>query len=191
MLIGKIPNIIPARKCKIVALTSEQECKFFNTTHIQGYKASSSCYALTYEETIVCAISFIKSRFNKQYQYELLRFSNALNATVIGGASKLFKYFIKTHNPNSIITYSDKRWNTGQLYTTLGFKYLHTSAPNYFYFSKNNVLNLQSRQTYQKHKLPKVLNQFDISVSEWENMQLNGYDRIWDCGNAVYGWESI
>ena len=27
---------------------------------------------------------------------------------------------------------------------------------------------------------------FDESLSEWENMKLNGYDRIWDCGNYVF-----
>lgn len=23
-------------------------------------------------------------------------------------------------------------------------------------------------------------------ANEWQNMQMNGYDRIWDCGNLKY-----
>ena len=31
-----------------------------------------------------------------------------------------------------------------------------------------------------------TLDQFDSNLTEWENMQLNNYDRIWDCGNISY-----
>ena len=27
---------------------------------------------------------------------------------------------------------------------------------------------------------------YDKSLSEWQNMQINKYDRIWDCGNLKY-----
>jgi len=26
--------------------------------------------------------------------------------------------------------------------------------------------------------------------TEWENMQINGYDRAWDCGHKKFIWES-
>ena len=39
---------------------------------------------------------------------------------------------------------------------------------------------------YQKHKLKDKLQIFDPNLTEWQNMQLNGYDRIWDCGNFVF-----
>jgi hypothetical protein len=39
---------------------------------------------------------------------------------------------------------------------------------------------------FQKHKLAKIIKVFDPNLTEWENMQLNGYDRIWDCGNLKY-----
>jgi hypothetical protein len=41
---------------------------------------------------------------------------------------------------------------------------------------------------YQKHKLEKLLPIFDPLLTEWQNMQNNGYDRIWDCGNDVWEW---
>ena len=45
------------------------------------------------------------------------------------------------------------------------------------------------RSSYQKHKLEKLLPIFESSMTEWENMQANGYDRIWDCGNDVWVWK--
>ena len=30
------------------------------------------------------------------------------------------------------------------------------------------------------------MDKFDESKSEWQNMQDNGYDRIFDCGNLVF-----
>ena len=29
---------------------------------------------------------------------------------------------------------------------------------------------------------------FDPHLTEWQNMQLNGYDRIWDCGHYKFEW---
>ena len=43
-----------------------------------------------------------------------------------------------------------------------------------------------NRIQFQKHKLNGLLEQFDESKSEWQNMRDNGYDRIFDCGNLVY-----
>ena len=44
----------------------------------------------------------------------------------------------------------------------------------------------KSRNQFQKHLLQNKLTSFDEKLTEWENMQLNGYDRIWDCGNFIY-----
>ena len=57
---------------------------------------------------------------------------------------------------------------------------------NYFY--TKNYSHLFSRNQFQKHLLQQKLKKFDPKLSEWENMQLNGYDRIWDCGNLVFAF---
>jgi hypothetical protein len=45
---------------------------------------------------------------------------------------------------------------------------------------------LESRNKYQKHKLSKVLEDFNPNDTEVQNMFGNGYRRIWDSGNKVY-----
>ncbi len=133
-------------------------------------------------------MSFGKSRYSKKYEWELIRFCNKLNYNVVGGASRLFKHFIKTYDPNNIISYCDIRVFTGELYEKLGFSYSHTSKPDYFYFKKPNY-TLYSREMFQKHKLKNLLEIYDETLTEKENMFNNGYRRIWDCGNKVYIWK--
>lgn len=86
----------------------------------------------------------------------------------------------------SVISYSDKSWNTGNLYKKLGFNYINSSAPGYQY--TKDYVQFKSRQYYQKHKLIDILENYDPTLSEWENLQIAGFDRIWDCGNDVFIW---
>jgi hypothetical protein len=55
------------------------------------------------------------------------------------------------------------------------------------YFHKNNGIPM-NRTHFQKHKLNRILEKFDSGLSEWQNMQINGYDRIWDCGHFKFEW---
>lgn len=181
---------IAARKCSIQQISKRSKTKFLVDNHLQASAGSSVDLGLVYNNELVAVMTFGKSRFTKSAEWELIRFCNKLNTTVVGGASRLFNHFIKTHRPKSVVSYADYRWSNGELYKALNFDFLHRSSPNYFYFNTANPAELQSRVKYQKHKLNRVLNHFDPTLSEWENMTNNGYSRIWDCGNLVYLWEN-
>jgi translation elongation factor EF-4 len=60
---------------------------------------------------------------------------------------------MKFNNPISIITYSDKRYFTGNVYKSLNFKNEKDTLPNYWYIEKNHILS--NRINYQKFKLKK------------------------------------
>lgn len=183
-------NKIYARKCTISEITPKKAKQFYECYHIQGFCGGSTHIGLFNENTLVAAMTFGKSRYNKNIEYELIRYSSILNTNIIGGASKLFKFFIKKYSPTSIISYSDKRWNKGNLYIQLQFKKENESLPNYFYFKINSNTKLYSRIRFQKHKLYSVLEKYDKNVTEYQNMLNNGYDRIWDCGNDIFIWKS-
>lgn len=180
---------IGARICEIKEVSRQDAEDFLETNHIQGKCVHKVAIGLYHNNILLALMTFGKPRFNKSIQYELLRYVNKCNYTVQGGASKCFKYFIKKHSPHSIISYSDRRWNTGNLYKKLGFEFVKTTEPNYWYTS--DYINVENRMRYQKHKLDKILNNFDSAKTEWENMIDNGYDRIWDCGNSVWHWQKI
>ena len=176
---------IYARKCVIKEVSSKESKQFQIDNHIQGSAVSSINYGLYYEDELVALMTFAKSRFNKKYDWELVRYCNKLDLTVVGGASKLFNWFLK-NNDGSIISYANRRYSNGNLYHLLKFKLIDSTRPNYMYF-RNNVL--LSRVKCQKHKLSKLLDNFDEKMSEKENMKNNGFDRIYDCGNYVFVFE--
>lgn len=106
-----------------------------------------------------------------------------LGYRVIGGAGKLLKYFERKYNPKSIITYADRSYSQGNMYKQLNFKLLNISEPNYFYINHNLIL---SRYQCQKSKLKNILKNFDQNLTQSENMVLNGFTTIYDCGNFIF-----
>jgi len=180
--LGMFDRVIYARKTEIKEVPPVEEKEFLETNHIQGYIPSSVCLGLYYNNELVSLMSFGKSRFNKNYEWELLRFANKLNTKIIGGASKLFKNI----NLTNIISYCDIRYFTGEIYRTLGFIEAESSKPNYYYTKNNERF---SRIKYQKHKLKDLLENFDENLTEKENMFNNGFNRIYDCGMKVFNLE--
>lgn len=173
---------IYARKCIIKELEYKEVKDFLNINHLQGTCNSKINLGLFYNDELVEVMTFGKPRFNKNYDYELLRLCTKKYYSVIGGASKLFNYFLKNYK-GSIISYANRRFSNGNIYRQLGFTELKKTEPNYWYADGKNVY---SRYKCQKHKLPKLLKTFKQELSEFENMTLNGYLRIYDCGNIVF-----
>lgn len=191
---------IYARNCYAEELRNS-DCKtFLEENHLQGFSNASIAIGLyagknstkvqdmqDIERKLVAVMTFGKPRFTKGYDYELIRFCSLKGYNIIGGASKLWKFFLKKYNPKSVISYANLRFSNGGLYEKLGFSLKNQSAPNYFYFHPKDG-KLYPRIKFQKHKLSKLLDVFDENKSEVENMFANGYRRIYDCGNLVYEW---
>lgn len=179
---------VGARTLEIRVIENSLANQFYQENHLQGPCASRTSIGLfDKNDTLLSAASFGKSRYSKKYDHELLRFACKNNFAVIGSASKLLTYFIKNHalSGQTVVSYCNRRWSVGNLYNKLGFTLLHTSSPGYYYITKNGEF-AGTRQQWQKHLLSKKLKIFDSSLTEWQNMQANGYSRIWDCGQFVY-----
>ncbi len=177
-----LSNKIYARKCKVIELDNCKE--FLDTNHLQGNCSSSVKLGLVYNDELVSVMTLGKPRFNKYYEYELIRFCNKLGTTVIGGASKLLNYFEKKYLPKSIISYANLQWSDGDVYKNLGFTELSISEPNYWWTKGHLTL---TRYQCQKHKLGSLLGEsFNQDLSEKENMERAGYSRLFDCGNMVF-----
>ena len=193
-LFGVYERTIYARKCMIGMVTSAEAADFLDENHLQGAVRSGVNLGLYFKGELVSLMTFGKSRFSKKYEWEMLRFCNKMGCHVPGAASRLLKRFEELHHPKSLVSYADRRWSTGKLYRTLGFDLVSKSRPNYWYF-KGSEGKLMSRMKFQKHRLAKILKDFDPGKSEVENMRNNGYFRIFDCGNLVfaktYDWNGV
>jgi len=179
-----------ARKCIVSELTKEEKGRYLTENHLQGNDKSQIFIGLKFNNKIVAVMTFGSLRKSMGYKnvqnfYELYRYSS-LN--VIGGFSKMFKYFIKKYDPEKVITYANRNWTPSDdfsFYNKVGFSFVSETEPNYSYTKKYD--KREHRFNYTKNKLIKM--GFDKNKSESEIMFENGYDRIWDCGNLKYEYK--
>jgi hypothetical protein len=143
---------------------------------------------LKYDNQLVSVMTFSKPRFNKKYEWELVRFCNLLNHTVVGGASKMLKYFVDKYAPKNLISYADARYSKGDMYKSLGFTFIKYTPPAYIYIKGDKIV---SRFTAQKHRLSKLIKSFDINKTELHNMLDAGYRRMWDAGTMLFDYKKI
>jgi hypothetical protein len=182
-LLNKTSRKIYARKTIVVELTKQQSKQFFCAHHLQGNAGCSITYGLLFDGNIVAAMSFGVPRYNKRFDYEIIRFASV--CSVVGGGSKLFTHFVKTHTPTNVITYADNRWGDGSSYTKYGFSLIEQTKPSYYYV-KAGTLKRHHRSQFMKHKIVELGG--DPNLTEFENMDQMKYLRIYDCGTTKYCW---
>ena len=176
--LGSIENRIYARKCFVLEISQKEYSNFLELNHIQGSIISKYRYGLFYNSELVSVIGFGSSRFKKG-EIELHRFCSKINTSIIGGFSKLIKYFMNQNICSEFITYVDRSKFDAKGYFKIGFKILSETDSSYFYAKNGEIL---SRYQCQKHKLVNLLENYDPSLSETDNMILNGYLKVYDCG---------
>lgn len=178
----QINHKVHARKCSLTKINFKQYEKFLNDNHLQGSAPNEIRYALMYGNEIISIMGFTR---HKKFEWELGRFATLQNYNVVGGASKLFKSFIKEYDPKSIMSYANRDHSNGKMYKNLNFNCIGVTDPGYFYVKDSIVY---SRQQFQKHKLKDKLEIFDSNLTESQNMFNNGYRRLWNSGNLKYVW---
>lgn len=191
-ILGKNKYKIYARKCRVEEISYQTKKKFNEKYHIQDDSQSCINLGLFHKNRLVQVMTFSKRRKalgskHIEGEYELSRMSSIKGFTIIGGASKLLKYFETNYNPKKLISYADRRWSKGDVYFNMGFNFIRNTPPNYWYFyNKKSNKYLFHRYKFAKHTLNNQLEKFDNNLSEWENMKNNHYDRIWDSGNMLF-----
>ena len=190
--LGLINNSIYARKCIIKEIDSKICNEFLDKNHIQGRSASSVRLGLYYNDELVSLMTFSPPRINMggknhKQQWELVRFCNKLNTRVVGGASKLLKYFIKTYYPTSIVSFSMNDISDGNLYKQLGFKTDGIITHSYWYIEPG-TLKRYHRSSFTKQQIVKRgwKDKVDNTWTEVEAMEEQGYFKIYDSGQMKW-----
>ena len=196
-ILGITKHRIFARNCRIKLIDASVACAFIEKNHIQGKIAAPIVYGLYFKpdkninkEYLVAVMTFGQLRKNmgqnaRRGHYELYRFCNAMNFTVIGGASKLFKHFLKVYNPVKVISFANRRWSTNNehtLYHHLGFEYVGDTEPSYFYNMDGRLVN---RFGCRKDVL---ISKYGCKPEDTEHnfCKSKGWFRIYDCGNLKF-----
>ena len=136
-------------------------------------------------------MTFGKSRYSKKYSIELLRLCS--NSKVIGGANKLFKYYIENYKPNSIVSYCDLAKFEGNVYKELGFKKSSRAISRHWYNIKLND-HITDRLLFKRgfdNLFGDIFGRYGAGTSNELLMLQHGFVEIYDCGQATYIWKSM
>lgn len=184
-LLGQPQQRLYARKLTISIPSQTDKKQFLNQNHLQGDDKSSIWFALYDNDKIISMMTFCKSRYNRNYPWELSRYCVAKGISCIGGFSKLLKHFQKQYQ-GDIISYADYSRSQGNVYLKNGFVLTKRNPPSYSYVDLSKNEKRMHRSNYTKKKL-----KISDNVTEQQYMEDNGYRRIYDCGTLVFVKKSI
>ena len=179
---------IYGRQCDIREISNTSASSFLDINHIQGSVAATIYLGAFHNDLLVGVMTFKKENNNK---WELSRFASDNNYRCIGLGGKLFKYFIREYNPSEIKSFADKRWTVNyesNLYTQLGFDFVDSLQPNYYYCNSIEYPNMRFHKFgFRKDRLHRKYG-LSMHLTESEMVKQIGYDRLWDCGLLKYVW---
>ncbi|MDR2036390.1 MAG: hypothetical protein LBQ60_00545 [Bacteroidales bacterium] len=180
---------IPARRTNVLRIDKEQMSGFLSLNHLQGAVTARYAYGLFYQDQLSAVASFSAGRLMDRggviyRSFELLRYANMLNHTVVGGLGKLITCFIRKHSPEDIMTYADLDWGSGMGYKKLNFKQTDITPPQIFW------VDPQEQVRWYPHRLPEsLINEFkeqDQSITIDDFLTRKGYTKIYNAGNLKF-----
>ncbi len=189
---GKTRKVF-ARKCEFREIDGRTARLFMEKNHMQGHTRAARKFALFFEDEMVMVMTF-RNPISKNYgvETEIARAASVLGTTVVGGSSKLLKNAMREMGIKSVLSYCDMRWGTGKSYEAMGFELQCINQMGYGYV-KPATGEYTVRQTFQKHKLLKMIEEGTmvappegVKLQEGTITAANGWYPFFDAGQAVY-----
>lgn len=185
--VGKY-EVVYGRNTQVREISNKTANEFISKYHLQGKSQATINIGCYYGDELIGVMTFGKPRFNSNYSTELIRLCWLPKYKVLGGANKMFKYYINKYNPESIISYCNISKFTGKVYTELGFRLSNNfiTEPNYVWFDCNSKEYKTRYQTMKSKLVDKGL--CDKLETEDAAMYRLGYIKVYDSGNFKYEW---
>lgn len=178
-----------ARNCEVKEIDRKLANQFLEENHIQSScRGNKVNIALFYNNAIVQVMTFGKPRYNKKYDWELLRLCSKKDIVVIGGASKLFKSFLKKYDGN-IISYCDLSKFNGKVYEELGFSLLRQTSPTRHWFNEKTKVHITEALLRQRGYDQLFNANYGKGTSNENLMFENGFLDVYDCGQKVFTYD--
>lgn len=188
---SKITNTYGARKCTIKKVNMSDVKNLFDTHHLQGHATGTHSYAAyNHDNLLVGAMIFGWTRGSKENRrFELKRWVTIPNTNFPGLFSKVFKYAQRDIGFKRVISFSDNRWFTGDVYNKNNFNYIKTHNPNYFYVLNGFAFHKQQfMKSNIKKKFPHLAEAIDNGMTESQATKELGALKIWDSGKIEWEW---
>ena len=175
---------INADDCDIRNVSSEEARKFYaENSAIYGNRHSRMNYGLFYQDNLVYLMSFSASKFNEEFDYQLIALSNRKSYHIINAESKLLYYFKSLHQNRKTVLYADRRYVSREKCKGIGFKFIKSTHVNYFWTHGRKKF---SRNQCRLHALEILGDKYDSNLEYEENMSFAGWKKIYDCGFDMF-----
>lgn len=195
---GKLKGRVMARKCELRKVPTPDAREFFNRYHIQGGAGYGEHYGLYWKGRLVACMRFTegindRGPNTRQRDWTLARY--ATRVTVAGGASRLFKAFVRENRPSRVKSFSDNRYFSGGMYQQLGFEVEAELPADYQVWSPK--VGLRPKAHYQRRLIPARLEEHGVDApydpqtdprTEADMTYAMGARRIYDCGKKRWVW---
>ena len=176
---------IYARNCEIREVNLKNSNKFLNLYHLQNAcRGQLVRYGLYKDNQLIQIMTFGKPRYNKNYEWELLRLCTHKDYKVVGGSERLWKHFLKAYTPQNVISYCDNSKFSGKVYERLGMILQEAHQPS-CNWSKGkqritqNLLNQRGADQLIGTNYGKGTSNRDIMIE-------NKWLEVYDCGQNVW-----
>lgn len=183
-----------ARKCSIELVDQTTANSFLKLYHLQGSaRGQTVCYGMYFKGNLVSVMTFGAPRYNKNYQYELIRLCYHPSYTVVGGSEKLWKQFVKEVNPVSVLSYCDRSKFTGNVYYRLGMTLKSEGQPSKHWYSETEKSRSKhiTNNFLLQHGYDQIFKEsYGKGTDNEELIMKRGYLPIYDCGQMTFEWSS-
>ena len=174
-----------ARNLSLMEVDEKTANIFLNKNHLQNTcRGQLIRIGLFLNGKLVQLMTFGKPRYNKNYEWELLRLCSHSNYMVVGGSEKLFSHFVKSYKPKSVISYCDLSKFTGNVYKKLGFVLTNTTKPSkHWWDGKTHITDNLLRQ----RGFDQLFNaNYGKGTNNEELMLKHKFLPVYDCGQSVW-----
>ena len=155
---------IYARQCEFKEIdlnTAKDFCKYY---HVNGFRGGHYKCGLFYNNELIVVAIFAK---HKKYENECVRLCYKTGYDVIGGWAKIQKHFGKP-----FLHYVNLKYFRGENKTGCGYRFVYNKK-------------IVNRQQLQKKNLLKMFDDYDDSLSDFNNCLNHDFIAIYDCGNDI------
>jgi len=182
--LGVVSNIMDARECEIREILPEEGKAFFNKFHLNEC-IPADIYLGIYMGSLLLSVVSLQKKDNDVI---IIQSSSRINMKVENIIPKITEYCMQMYSPNKLLWHVDMRLENEDDFILHNYTNIGKTDPNFFY--TKSFHKFIDKEEIAKKTLKKFLKNYDPNLSEWENMKMNGYDRIWDCGCAILEYNS-
>ena len=174
--LGIFERVLNSEFCTVEELDIEKSQQFLNEYHIQGkINFFVVGFGLFYKNELVGVMSMGKCHDHRNITMECICFKHGV--FVNDGTNKLLIYcknWARINGYQEIVSFSDNRWDSGELHKNIGFVFEKELDPDYSYV----VLKNPGKRICKEH-LP-------VNKSEEAWIVEQNIAKIWDCGKKQW-----